>query len=347
MLSGGGTGGSVTPLLALAQYLEQAELGRYDFIFVGTAFGPEKNLVESAQIPFKKIASGKWRRYFSLKNLTDIFKIGFAFFQSLFLLRKYRPSLVISAGGFVSVPLAYAAYCYRIPVLIHQQDIRAGLANKLMAKVAAKVTVTFEKSIADYGSKALWTGNPIMEGKVENLDLWQKYNLDQAKPLLLVSGGGTGSVFINQLVENSLDRLLPFCQAVHITGAGKGSLKLEKDGYLQLEFIDHQELLWLMDKAQVLVSRCGLGALTEISYLGKPSILIPMPDSHQEDNAAIFAEQKAAIVLSEKDLTIDVFVSRVKELMENKKLRDDLRSLAKNVIKPANADMKKVIDGLI
>ncbi|MFA7702824.1 MAG: glycosyltransferase, partial [Patescibacteria group bacterium] len=199
MLSGGGTGGSATPLLALADYL-QAD---YDFIFVGTNFGPERYLVETTGIPFLSIVSGKWRRYFSLQNISDIFKIIFAFFQSLYLLKKYRPDLLMSAGGFVSVPLAFAAYCLRIPILIHQQDIRAGLANKLMAKVASRVTVTFQKSLTDYGPSALWVGNPIKEIVVDNSSLWKKYNLDQAKPLLLILGGGTGSAFINSLVKDS------------------------------------------------------------------------------------------------------------------------------------------------
>ncbi len=343
MLSGGGTGGSVTPLLAVADYLKSS----YNFIFVGTNSGPEKYLVESAQILFLPIMSGKLRRYFSWKNFTDIFKIIGAFFQSLYLLKKYHPNLLMSAGGFVSVPLAYAAYCLKIPVLIHQQDIRAGLANKLMAKVAKKVTVTFEKSIKDYSPKASWVGNPINEKEIEKNNLFEKYNLDQNKPLLLVLGGGTGSVFINWLVKDSLKQLLSFCQVVHVTGTGKKEELEKQNDYLSVEFMNHDEVLWFMDKSNLIVSRCGLGVLTEISALGKASILIPMPDSHQEDNAAIFADQKAAIVLTEKKLSTDIFVSQVRELLENKKLHNDLCSFVKNVIKSANADMKKIIDDLL
>ncbi len=347
MLSGGGTGGSVTPLLALADYLKESDPNRYNFIFVGTNFGPEKYLVESAGMPFVPLVSGKWRRYFSLQNLLDIFKIIYAFFQSLYLLQKYQPDLVLSAGGFVSVPLAYGAHFCRIPVLIHQQDVRAGLANKLMAKVASQVTVTFEKSLPDYGPKTLWVGNPINVKVEANLNLEEKYNLDRKKPLLLVLGGGTGSVFINWLIRDSLQQLLEFCQVVHITGTGKSAGVVKQNGYLPLEFMNHQELLWFMNQARIVVSRCGLGVLTEISSLGKAAILIPMPNSHQEDNAAIFAAEKAAIVLSEKNLSTDIFVSQVRTLLTNEKTHNDLCALVKKVIKPANADLKKIVDKLL
>ncbi|PIT94845.1 hypothetical protein COT98_01945 [Candidatus Falkowbacteria bacterium CG10_big_fil_rev_8_21_14_0_10_39_9] len=347
MLSGGGTGGSVTPLLALVDYLKQNDSNRYSFIFVGTNFGPEKYLVENAGMPFVSLASGKWRRYFSLQNLLDIGKIIYAFFQSLYLLKKYQPDILLSAGGFVSVPLAYAARFWRIPVLIHQQDVRAGLANKLMAHVASQVTVTFAQSLNDYGLKALWVGNPVNVRVEASLNLDQKYNLDLKKPLLLVLGGGTGSVFINWLIRDSLKQLLEFCQVVHITGTGKNDGVIKQTGYLTFEFINHQELIWFMDQAQAVVSRCGLGALTEISSLGKASILIPMPNSHQEDNAAIFAALKAAIVLNEKNLSTDIFISQVRTLMTNEKAHNDLYASVKKIIKPANADLKKVVDKLL
>lgn len=343
MLSGGGTGGSVTPLLALADYLKQKDPGVYDFVFVGTKRGPEKYLVEKVALPFLAIAAGKWRRYFSLLNFFDLGKIFLAFFQSLFLLLKQRPRILLSAGGFVSVPLAYAAWFLRIPVLIHQQDVRAGLANKLMAKVARQVTVTFEKSLADYGAKAVWVGNPMAEIKLTAENLWPKYNLDEERPLLLVLGGGTGSAFINWLVKDSLSELLGFTQVLHITGPGKGGGVLSQSGYCPLEFMDHAELLWFMDKARVVVSRCGLGVLTEIAALGKAAILIPMPKSHQEDNAQLFGVKHAAIVLAEENISSDVFVAQVRKLVDRKKPHMEMSGLVKQVIKSANEPMRQII----
>ena len=151
MLSGGGTGGSVTPLLSLAEELIKEDKD-IDLSFVGAKNGPEKELIagfKGKEIRFLTLPSGKLRRYFSAANFFDIFKIIGAFFKSLAVLRQERPAIVISAGSFVSVPLVWAAACRRIPILIHQQDIRPGLANKLMAPFARVITVTFEKSLID------------------------------------------------------------------------------------------------------------------------------------------------------------------------------------------------------
>ena len=158
LLTGGGTGGSVAPLLAIAESLTMQ-----DFLWLGTKSGPERKMVEEAGIKFKAISGGKLRRYFSFKNLGDIFKIKLGFFQSLFIMLKWRPNLVMSAGSFISVPVVYAAWLLRVPALIHQQDVKAGLANKLMAPFSKVITVAFEKSLADYGKKAIWIGNPVRQ----------------------------------------------------------------------------------------------------------------------------------------------------------------------------------------
>ena len=147
ILSGGGTAGSVTPLLAIVDEFRKEKLDNYEFLWIGTKNGPEKKLVEDAKIKFIKINSGKLRRYFSFRNFSDIFLMIIGFFQSLIVLIKYKPNLMISAGGFVSVPVALASWILRIPILIHQQDARPGLANKIMAFFAKKITVTFEKSL--------------------------------------------------------------------------------------------------------------------------------------------------------------------------------------------------------
>ena len=157
MLTGGGTGGSVSPLLAVVDELKK-QGDYYSFVWVGTKKGPEKFMVEREGIKFITIANGKLRRYFCLQNFIDPFKIIFGFFQSIKILNKERPKIVMSAGGFVSVPAVWAAGLLRIPVLIHQLDARPGLANKLMAPFASVVTTTFEKSVNDYGNKAEWIG---------------------------------------------------------------------------------------------------------------------------------------------------------------------------------------------
>lgn len=324
IFSGGGTGGSVTPLLAVADELFGEERN-LEFLFIGSKFGPEKELVSefSKRVPIRFIAipAGKWRRYFSFSNLSDFLKILSAFFVSCKIIRKEKPDLIMTAGSFVSVPLVWAGAIFKIPILVHQQDIRPGLANKLMAPFARAVTISFEKSFADYGPRAIWTGNPTAKQNGNNLsraDIFRKYNLNKTQPMILVVGGGTGSLAINKLIADSLTDLTKFCQVVHLTGKGKAENQAPNNSnYHSFELLPHEEMMLLMSGADLVVSRCGLGALTALSYLRKPAILIPMPDSHQEDNAAVFSEAEAGLVLSQKNLTAPVLLSNILDLLKD------------------------------
>ncbi len=340
IFSGGGTGGSVTPLLAVASILREKDLS-LDLIFVGTKHGPEKKMINSYTIAgesfrFISIPAGKWRRYFSFQNFLDVFKIIYAFFVSLHLLLKEKPDLILSAGGFVSVPLVFAGACFRVPVIVHQQDARAGLANQLMAPCASVITTTFAKSLNDYGSKALFIGNPFPKkpGASYLLEIKEKYNLRDDKPILVISGGGTGSLAINNLVYLSLSKLEPNFQIIHISGKGKSAspkllddLRQYKD-YKSFELLASSELFALFDLADLVVSRCGLATLTELSSLAKASLLIPMPKSHQEDNALVFSEAGAAIVLEQDSLGVDEFVKVINETYQNNDLK---KSLSENI----------------
>ena len=339
LLTGGGTGGSVAPLLAIADSLRVTRYALRDFLWLGgTKSGVEKQMVESAGIKFKPIFSGKFRRYFSLRNFIDPFLIMFGFFQAFFIILEVRPNLVMSAGSFVSVPVILAAWILRVPVLIHQQDVRPGLANKLMAPFAKIITVTFEKSLADYGKKAVWTGNPIRNQlSITNCqlrinDIKKKFGFKNNLPIILVIGGGTGALVINELVEKNLEELTKFCNIIHITGESK-SCGLRVASCENYEFLNAEQMAEAYAAADIVISRCGMGVLTELSYLGKPSILIPMPDSHQEDNAEVFKEKQAAIILNQKGLTAEKLVENIKKLLNNQGLRDKLSDDIKTVVK--------------
>lgn len=347
MLSGGGTGGSVTPLLALAEELIKEDRN-INLLFVGAKNGPEKELIagfKDKEIRFLTLPSGKLRRYLSIYNFFDVFKIIGAFFKSLIILRQEMPDIVISAGSFVSVPLVWAAACCQIPILIHQQDIRPGLANKLMAPFARVITVTFEKSLADYGPRAVLTGNPakdISSFQSQGMSMRKNYNLKIDVPFVFVVGGGTGALAINELVAESLPDLLPFCQIINLTGRDKkpvDTIKNEADNgtYQAIEFLGHDEYLGLLAAADLVVSRCGLGALTEISALAKAAILIPMPHSHQEDNALLFEDSGAAIVLNQDGLSAKELGDKIKIVLGNSKLRGGLSHNAAKIMKPEAA----------
>ncbi|MFA6306319.1 MAG: undecaprenyldiphospho-muramoylpentapeptide beta-N-acetylglucosaminyltransferase [Patescibacteria group bacterium] len=360
LLTGGGTGGSVAPLLAVVEELKNQDVGRlerrptsgdFEFFWLGTKFGPEREMVEKAGIKFKAISGGKWRRYFSLKNLVDIIKIKLGFFQALFIMLKSRPDLVMSAGSFISVPVIWAAWLLGVPVLIHQQDIIPGLANKLMAPFAKAITVTFEKSLADYGKKAVWIGNPTRKNFQFSLHKAGQaifnFQLNANLPVVLIVGGGTGAEAINNLAFESLDEFTKFCQIIHITGKDKGVLNDNIANYKKYEFLDAEKMAGVLNAADLVVTRAGLGFLSELSYLGKPSIIIPMPDSHQEANAEFFKSKKAAIVVDQKYLTAESFTHMIKDLLSDEKLRGRLAVNMKNAMKQgASEEMVKIIKSL-
>jgi UDP-N-acetylglucosamine--N-acetylmuramyl-(pentapeptide) pyrophosphoryl-undecaprenol N-acetylglucosamine transferase len=348
-LSGGGTGGSVTPILEISKELiaQDADL---EFVFIGTSNGPEEMMVrdfKDRDLHFTTLPAGKLRRYFSLNNFFDLFKIVAAFFKALKLIKKEQPDLIISAGSFASVPLVYAAALKKIPILIHQQDIRPGLANKLMAPVARVVTVAFEQSLVDYGPKAVLVGNPI--SIPENL-LWpaeiSESFMATDKPLIFVTGGGTGATALNELIFKAKAELLKHYRVIHLTGKGKLPVVAENNlmavnnaDYFVSEFLNHDGVLAVMKRADLIISRCGLGALTELAVLGKLSILIPLPQSQQEDNAAVFARAEAALVLRQEDITPDSLVAAISSLLNNREMAENLRHHIIKIMKKNAAEL--------
>lgn len=342
LLTGGGTLGSVSPLLAIAE-----ELNNSEFLWVGTNKGLEREIVERENIKFKSIVSGKLRRYFSFRNFIDPFLIIIGLFQSIFIMIKWRPNMIITAGSFVSVPVVIAGWILKVPSLIHQQDVRPGLANKLMAPFAKKITVSFEKSLADYGKKAVWTGNPTrhnLEISNNKPKMTNYFDLQNDLPVVLVMGGGTGAKGINNLISNGLDELTKFCQVIHITGKNKVE-KIKVKNYYFFESLNIEEITEAYRLADVVVSRCGMGSLTELSCLGKPSILIPIPDSHQEENAEVFAEKDAAIVLDQKKITPEELSNKIKNILNNREIKEKLSNNIKNVMKKnANKEIIKIIN---
>lgn len=312
-MAGGGTGGSVSPLLAIAENLKNK--GDFEFLFVGTEGGPEKAMAGKAQLAFYAIMAGKLRRYFDWRNLIDIFKIKIAFWQSLFLLVKNKPELVISAGSFVAVPIVWAAWILRIPCLVHQMDIRPGLANRLMAPFAKIITVTFEKSLGDYGKKTVWTGNPSqLKVKKARAEVLESFNLKKDFPIVFVVGGGTGAEAINKLIEGNIAELSSFCQIVHSTGRGKMT-SVKNDNYHPFEFLDAGQMADVLSVCDLVITRAGIGTLTDLADFKKPAIIIPMPSSHQEENAQYFAEKGAGVYLKQNDLTGQKLVATIKDFL--------------------------------
>jgi len=307
LLTGGGTLGSVTPLLAIRDALQQQ--AEAEFVFVGTHAGVERTFVEQQYgIRYIGIASGKLRRYMSIQNLIDPLKIIGGFWQSVHILRAEKPDAVITAGSFVSVPLIIAAAYLKIPIFVHQLDLRIGLANKIMARYATKITVSFEELIEGFASeKTVFTGTPIREeifrGAADKIRL--KYNLDAAFPTVLVLGGGLGARYLNEIVDENKAELLKNMHILHATGRDKqGQLRDEQTAqgtYIVREFFadDFADMLAVAD---VVVTRAGLATLAELRALSKKMIMVPIKGHQQEDNAEFFTKKGWGVTATEQEI---------------------------------------------
>lgn len=339
LLTGGGTLGSVSPLLAIA---DELRAHGHELVFVGTYEGPERKIVDQAGISFLPMTAPKFRRYMTWRHVLLPFELLWSIAQAKWILLRTRPQLIVSAGGFVSVPLAWVAWFWRIPLVIHQQDVHPGLANKLMKPFAKKITVAFEKSLKDFGGtdakkQVEWIGNPVrsLESTTQTLQL------DHDVPTVLIMGGGTGAEGVNTLVTREL---CDIANIIHVTGKSRATNAIQHPRYHAHELLG-AEYAEVLEEADIVVSRAGLGALTECAAARKPTIFIPMPDSHQELNAQLVKDYDAGVVLNQKELTAETFTSAVKDLLSNYNLQDMYALRIGELMKPgANARFVQVIE---
>ncbi|MGN0158659.1 MAG: undecaprenyldiphospho-muramoylpentapeptide beta-N-acetylglucosaminyltransferase [Brotaphodocola sp.] len=322
ILTGGGTAGHVTPNLALIPGL----LARgYEIRYIGSYNGIERKLIENAGIPYDGISSGKLRRYFDLKNFTDPFRVIKGYAEAVSLMRKYRPDVVFSKGGFVSVPVVLAAKHFKIPTIIHESDMTPGLANKICIPSAAKICCNFPETLQYLPKdKAVLSGSPIRKELLEGdrLTGLQYANLSANKPVILVIGGSLGSVAVNKAVRSILPKLLETYQVIHI--CGKGNLDeslIGREGYVQYEYVD-APLRHLFAAADVIVSRAGANSICEILALRKPHILIPLSAAASRGdqilNARSFEKQGFSTVLEEEAVTDDSLYQAIQTTYKNR-----------------------------
>ncbi|MCI5741835.1 MAG: undecaprenyldiphospho-muramoylpentapeptide beta-N-acetylglucosaminyltransferase [Lachnospiraceae bacterium] len=323
VLTGGGTAGHVTPNIALLPKLKEAG---YEIYYIGSYEGIERKLIESYGIPYYGISSGKLRRYFDWKNFSDPFKVLKGYGQAISILKKLKPDVVFSKGGFVSVPVVMAAKHCKIPAIIHESDMTPGLANKLAIPSATKVCCNFPETLQYLPEgKAVLTGSPIrselLKGdKVHALNFIGNFTAE--KPTLMVIGGSIGSVVINDTVRKALPELLKEYQVVHL--CGKGNLAPELDGtqgYVQYEYIK-EELNDLFALADIVISRAGANAICELLALHKPNILIPLSAAASRGdqilNARSFEKQGFSYVLEEEKLTEETLLEAIRQVEEKK-----------------------------
>lgn len=322
ILTGGGTAGHVTPNIALLPRLK--ELG-YDIQYIGSYTGIEKELIEPFGIPYHGISSGKLRRYFSVQNFTDPFRVLKGFREAHKLIRQLRPDVIFSKGGFVSVPVVLAGKRCKVPVIIHESDMTPGLANKIAIPSAAKVCCNFPETLKSLPEgKAVLTGSPIRQellsgNKIAAMDMC---HFTSDKPVILVIGGSLGAVAVNNAVREALPELLKDFQIIHLCGKGKMDESLKDvEGYCQFEYIKN-ELRNLFALADIVISRAGANAICELLALHKPNLLIPLSANASRGdqilNARSFERQGFSLVLEEEQLTKETLLAAVKNLYENR-----------------------------
>ncbi|GHV42048.1 UDP-N-acetylglucosamine--N-acetylmuramyl-(pentapeptide) pyrophosphoryl-undecaprenol N-acetylglucosamine transferase [Clostridia bacterium] len=344
MLTGGGTAGHVNPNLSLLPYLNEAGLS---VSYVGSKGGIEESLVKLAGIPFFGISSGKLRRYLSLDNVTDAFRVVKGVGDAFAILKKERPDIIFSKGGFVCVPVVLAAFLLRIPVIAHESDVTPGLANKIAYPFAKTICATFAETIPYIPKgKAVLTGTPLRKelfhGKRENA--LNMCGFDGSKPILLVTGGSLGASTINLAVREALPALTETFDIIHLCGAGKKDDTIKNAGYAQFEYVG-AEMKDVLTAADVILSRAGANAIFEFLSLCKPSVLVPLSKKASRGdqilNADIFEKSGYSAVIYEENLTCAKMAEKCVDVYKNREY------YIGNMVKVKKQDSARVITELI
>ncbi|MES5893040.1 MULTISPECIES: undecaprenyldiphospho-muramoylpentapeptide beta-N-acetylglucosaminyltransferase [Bacillus cereus group] len=319
LFTGGGTAGHVMiNIVLIPKFIEKGWRVEY----TGSQNGIEKLLVQN--VKYNSISTGKLRRYWDWENFKDPFKIIHGCLQSYKLIKKMKPDVIFSAGGFVSVPVVIGAWLNRVPIIIREPDSTLGLANKIALPFSKKLCTTFPQTGGNVSTEKKVYVGPIVREEIErgNVLRGRSYcKFQQDKPVLLVMGGSQGAKWINDIVRKSLDTLLLNFNIVHMCGKGKVDPAIGMEGYMQFEYIG-EELPHILNMASVVVSRAGSTAISELLFLKKPMLLIPLTNGSSRGdqvlNADHFARQGYAEVLLQDRVNTSTFTHAVNKLYANK-----------------------------
>ncbi len=354
LVSGGGTGGHIYPALAVAAQLRQEY--QAEILYLGSDDGLETELAPAAGFALATVKAGKLRRYVSWKTITGVVRVPVGMAQAVGIVRRFRPQLVFTTGGYVAVPAGLAARLNSVPLLLHQQDVPPNLSNKLIAPLATRISVAFADSLAYFPArKTLQVGNPVRQAI---LDMRQttpqqaRSTLGYAEqlPLLLVTGGSQGARHLNMVACRALPGLLGHCQVLQISGKAlfeetrklaeevlAGMDEASRRRYRLVPYMDAQ-MPTALQAADVVLCRAGAATLSELAVLGKASILVPLPpaigNSPQEANADMFGRKQAAQVIRNADLEPQILVERVIAIITSNTLLQSMAHAALALAKP-------------
>lgn len=344
---GGGTGGHTLPVLAVIKALERAKED-LKIVFIGSKFGIEARLVPKMGIKYYGISTGKFRRYHArtilniidpttfTKNFTDFFRFLKGIGESRVILAHEKPDVIFAKGGFVSLPVGFAAKLLKIPVVTHESDVVMGLANRRLAAFAEKVCVSFPKASLELDGikeeKIVETGNPIRDDVLmgDGVRYLESIGFDRRQKTILLLGGSQGSRFLNDLLSEKLEKILELGQVIWIAGERDADLvnyrvselnpeqrkRVKVYGFVTSEIAD------VYAGADLVICRSGSNVLFELAALGKPAILVPYDDaagSHQLANAKVFSRSGAAYLFRQHDLTGASLAHQIEYLFKNEK----------------------------
>lgn len=329
VLTGGGTGGHVTPNIALIPFLKNED---YEIFYIGregnSADIIEKKLIEQEGIPYFGINGGKLRRYLSMENAKDVLKTTKGIFEARKILKEIKPDIIFSKGGFITVPVIIAAKALNIPVIIHESDFTVGLANKISIPLSKRVCVSFEDTIKYLPKdKVVWTGPPIREEIFNGSKIEATKILDFIKdrPVLMIIGGSMGSNVINQLIFDNINILTSEFNIIHICGKGN-KRGIKNSRYISFEYVG-EELKDLFAFCDIVITRGGSNSIFELLALNKPNIIIPLSKNASRGdqilNADEFERKGYSKVIKEENLEISHFMKELRELYSNRKIYSD------------------------
>ncbi len=358
IFTGGGTGGHIFPIIAVVREIRKAYQGKdIKFFYVGPKDEFSLILLSQEGIKVKTVLSGKIRRYLGIKalfqNFIDVFiKIPIGFFQAFFYLFFLAPDLIVSKGGFGSVPGVMAGRLLQTPIFLHESDIAPGLANRFLSRFSLKIFVSFPKTEYFKPSKMILVGNPIRREILEESkkEAQEIFKLTKEKPVILVLGGSQGAQRVNDRILEILSDLLQNFEVIHQTGKAnfkqvqaEAKVVISKDlekYYHPFPFFKEQEIEKAYRLADLIVSRAGSGSIFEIAAFGKPCILIPLPKSaqnHQVKNAYSYAQNGACQILEEPNFTAHFFLERLKYLFSHPQELEKMKKAAKQFSRPEAA----------
>lgn len=363
LLTSGGSGGHIFPLIAVSRELKKIapSYGIYnlDFLYFGASFEETlgKEVIEKEGIRFKKSFPFKIRRYLALANILETIFLPLSFLYAMWQIFWFMPDVVFGKGGGVTIPVIIVSWMYRIPVLIHDSDAIPGKANQFLSRFAKKVAVSFETAKkyfpAKYASKIALVGNPIRVDILNGSKEMAKkvFGIKTEKPVILIMGGSQGALKINTLISEILGELLSNYEIIHICGM-KHFDDISKEVKILFipEILERYHLFpFLKDEiihayavCDLVLTRAGAGSIFEIAALGKPSILIPLPTSaadHQLENAYEYAKYGATIVLEEANLTPNMLLQKINLILSDKNLEEKMSKAAKSFASPQAAQI--------